>query len=310
MANATKYFLDNPTSLSDAKTYVDVLKTYLKNNKNTLKADLSKLVNVSLNSTEVKKAVNEFLWNLLNKNNLTNGITKEQLEKLTNDVLAWSGSYSKFETLFDSLVDGFVNGHFTGAGSSVDLVSLVTNSLSTSFGNLPDFAAEVLSSLAGSSALTENKDVLKKLLSNVADNLSTFNLESLLSTLVKNTPVNDFVSNSDLNKLLNIVLGTEQSKTLLKSLLGSVVDNLDSLKGATSANDLFTKLLKVVDFDTLKTQSENFFSNLLSDTKMQDALFDLVKGFLKPAKLENDKDALKALRALVKQLPELVKHFS
>ncbi|SYV93239.1 Uncharacterised protein, partial [Mycoplasmopsis synoviae] len=62
MANATKYFLDNPTSLSDAKTYVDVLKTYLKNNKNTLKADLSKLVNVSLNSTEVKKAVNEFLW--------------------------------------------------------------------------------------------------------------------------------------------------------------------------------------------------------------------------------------------------------
>lgn len=310
VANATKYFLDNPTSLSDAKTYVDVLKTYLKNNKNTLKADLSKLVNVSLNSTEVKKAVNEFLWNLLNKNNLTNGITKEQLEKLTNDVLAWSGSYSKFETLFDSLVDGFVNGYFTGAGSSVDLVSLVTNSLSTSFGNLPDFAAEVLSSLAGSSALTENKDVLKKLLSNVADNLSTFNLESLLSTLVKNTPVNDFVSNSDLNKLLNIVLSTEQSKTLLKSLLGSVVDNLDSLKGATSANDLFTKLLKVVDFNTLKTQSENFFSNLLSDTKMQDALFDLVKGFLKPAKLENYKDALKALRVLVKQLPELVKHFS
>ncbi|SYV93241.1 Uncharacterised protein, partial [Mycoplasmopsis synoviae] len=43
---------------------------------------------------------------------------------------------------------------------------------------------------------------------------------------------------------------------------------------------------------------------------MQDALFDLVKGFLKPAKLENYKDALKALRVLVKQLPELVKHFS
>lgn len=218
VTNFATYFLNNPNSLDNANSLVDVLKTYLKAQNSKFKTDLNNLVKSSLNLTEFKNAVNDVLWKLLTKHQLTTNLTKEKVGKLSGDLLAWAGSYDKVGEILNSAINKFLDLYANDRNNNKnwDIWHLVNNAVTSKFGNVTSFATDALSSFAKSNAVENNKDALKTLFTNVIDKLESFDYNALLNVLLKDNPVNKFVSSSDLNTLLKAVFSNGAAKELLK----------------------------------------------------------------------------------------------
>ncbi|MGZ9762166.1 SGNH/GDSL hydrolase family protein [Mycoplasma sp. 394] len=289
----------NITGLKDSikEKVVALIKEFV--SKASVKEKLKSLVISLLN----KEVLQPYLKGVNDKNKLAENIIK--IYDIVDSQL--DISELTFEVIYASLQNNGLNFNFTSIANAIlNGFKARLNKDNKQEENI----IKLLKAVIKSGLFTENKTDIITIITNIITKLGD---GSFVDELINNLPtatktqIQNFIGLSQLSDVAKAMLKNIHFHNLINATFSKIIEHINEFENVTSYNDLFKKLLTVIDINSIKVDLKAFIDDLLQNSDINNSLYELIKNLLVQKGVNVTENEV-FIRAFVSNIKDVVHH--
>ncbi|WP_036433847.1 SGNH/GDSL hydrolase family protein [Mycoplasmopsis columboralis] len=280
---AFNLILDHAKEIATSQTYNEFLDKLTENKDEilALKEPLKALVSNLLSNSTVKRLIAQSVHSYLVKAHLDTKLTQEQTDQAVSDLLLFVGNNPLVSEFINNFIeDALTNIHVAGASQFGEIIiRSLTHAAENTFEFSTDEDAlklvQLINNVIDSNFLNNNKSYLKTLLTNIIEKLADLDVASIIFNFLPQTSkefIEQSITKEKFNSLVNLILSLDDTKVILKTVVNNILDSSVSLRDSQSLNDLISKIVKIIDFNAIKSPSKSLLESLIAQQQFKPLL--------------------------------------
>ncbi|SJZ42849.1 SGNH/GDSL hydrolase family protein [Mycoplasmopsis verecunda] len=285
-------FIRQSERFQTVSNYPELVKAFISDDEmiEKLSNSLSDFVWTTLNNPALKSALRKIAWEQITKHHLDHNLTEQGSDKLVDSVLDNVINFRGEKT--DKFISDFIKFFFLNMRETefnkldialVNALNQAFNTLVTDGDGISLSPLKVIDIFADTKIISNNVAFIKQLVQNIIDQAPNLNLADVIVKLLPPS-VSQYVPADGVKILFNILVSNENSRAILREILNGVIDSFDTFQGSKDFGELFQKLLKSINLDTIKTNVTSLANDLLTQDTIKDTIITLLRKILENLK--------------------------
>ncbi|WP_036464670.1 SGNH/GDSL hydrolase family protein [Mycoplasmopsis sturni] len=316
-----KHFVDQHQLLAQATSFNHLIDLATRNNDfiKTLNEDIKAIVKSILNNDQLKKILAQTLHKLLVQYHLDTNLTQEQTDQAVSDLITFVKENQLVNDFIGTFVDRFIDNLYLYGASSITKV--INESLSTAANHIFNQESDenyskivqLINEITSSEFINQNKDYLKQLLGNIIAKLPELSIGNLIYQQLPDN-VATFIANAigteKFNEMVNLFFSLDDTQNILVTIKDRLLDNIASIQNAKNLGDLVKKVIRAVDFDSIKEPTQQLFKELISNAQFAPLFESIFKELYKFVHLDPETEYnARFIKELSTSLKEILDQF-
>ncbi|VEU74980.1 Predicted membrane protein [Mycoplasmopsis citelli] len=276
LKNILTIFINHSENFKNVATYKDLLLGFLSNQEDfeNLSDSLSSIAGYILETPDIQELFADIFYSFLVDNKLNENILSDQTTKFTKDLLSFASNSLVKDNLLKDIIKEILD-HLR-SNPNTDLNSALKSAFGNVFSSLFKFddnntkLVSLLKNLFNSKVISDNKNLIKQLISNLLNSKQGW-ISSLVNILLpKNVSaeLNNYGGSENVKLLIKYIFSLDKTKETINEVLGALVDHSTEFSNFNSFDELLQKVLSALNLDDIKDNLNSIIQSVLSSSEV------------------------------------------